>query len=224
MGKTIKWDLDRAIGLLKQGHTCREIAKKMGLTREQVYDAFRNRNLKIVPDKRGFRPSWDMEKAKKLADEGKAIYEIAQIMGLSQELIRSGFKNRGWKAKVTRSGRHVTWDVEKAKKLRKKGLRWVDIDKEMNLTPGTVRHYFVRQGLHKPRRQPNMEWDIEEALKLWKQGYQWKEIGELVGTDGNNVRRAFVRRGWLTEPKKPTARQKVPRLRMRVSTFRSKLG
>ena len=34
MGKRIKWDLDRAVDLLKQGHTCREISDIMGLTRE----------------------------------------------------------------------------------------------------------------------------------------------------------------------------------------------
>ena len=165
-----------------------------------------------------------MDRAKELADQGKAIFEIAQIMGLPQDLVRSGFKNRGWKPKYTRSGRHVTWDVEKAKDLRSQGLRWVEIDRQMNLTPGTVRHYFVRQGLHLPRRQPNMQWDVEEARRLREQGLQWKEIGELVGTDGNNVRRAFVRRGWLENRKKSTSRRKVPRIRMRVSTFRAKVG
>lgn len=224
MGKRIKWDLDRAVDLLKQGRTCRQIADIMDLTREQVYDAFRNRNLEIIPDKRGFRPSWDMDKAKELADQGKAIFEIAQIMGLPQDLVRSGFKNRGWKPKYTRSGRHVTWDVEKAKDIRAQGLRWVEIDRQMNLTPGTVRHYFVRQELHQPRRQPNMQWDIDEARRLREKGLLWKEIGELVGTDGNNVRRAFVRRGWLDTRKKSTSRRKVPRIRMRVSTFRAKVG
>ncbi len=224
MGKRIKWDLDNAVKLLKKGFTCREIADIMKLTREQVYDAFRNRNLKIVPDRRGFKPSWDMDRAKRLADQGKAIFEIAQIMGLPQDLVRSGFKNRGWKPKYKRSGRHVTWDVERAKKLRAKGMKWVDIDQDMNLTPGTVRHYFVRQGLHNPRRQPNMQWDIEEARSLRDKGLHWKEIGEIVGTDGNNVRRAFVRRGWLDKRRKSAAKRKVPRLRMRVSTFRSKIS
>jgi len=224
MGKRIRWDLDNAVKLLKKGFTCREIADIMGLTREQVYDAFRNRNLKIVADRRDFKPSWDMDRAKRLADEGKAIFEIAHIMGLPQDLVRSGFKNRGWKPKYKRSGRHVTWDVERAKKLRTKGMSWVEIDREMKLTPGTVRHYFVRQGLHKPRRQPNMQWDIEEARKLRDKGLHWKQIGEIVGTDGNNVRRAFVRRGWLERRKKPVPKRKVPRIRMRVSALRAKLS
>lgn len=200
-GRKLLWDLNRAMDLLAQGKTCREIAEIMNLKREQVYDAFRCRGVKIVRDRRGFRPRWDMELAKKLADQGKAIFEIAHIMGLPQDLIRSGFKNRGWKPVVTRSGRHVTWDVEKAKQLRKKGWRWIDIDKRLDLSPGTVRHHFVRHKLHNPRPTPNMQWDLERALELWHQGARWKEIGEMVGTHGNNVRRALARRGLLESQK-----------------------
>ena len=224
MGKRVKWDIDRAIEMLKQGHTCRFIADAMGLKREQVYDAFRNRNLEIVRDRRGFKPSWDMERARELANQGFAIFEIAKIMGLPQDLIRSGFKNRGWKPIYTRSGRHVTWDVEKAKALREKGLKWVEIDRAMHLTPGTVRHYFVRKGIHQPRRQPNMQWDIQEALKLRERGMSWKEIGDRVGTDGNNVRRAFVRRGWLDKAKRPKMGRKVPRIRMSLSSLMPRTG
>jgi orotate phosphoribosyltransferase-like protein len=222
MSRRIKWDLDRAIELLKKGHTCRQVADILGIKREQVYDAFRNRNLSIVRDKRGFKASWDMDRAKELADQGHAIFEIAKIMGLPQDLVRSGFKNRGWKPMYTRSGRHVTWDVEKAKKLRKQGLKWVDIDRDMNLTPGTVRHYFVRKGLHQPRCQPNMKWDIAEARKMRQQGMGWREIGEKVGTGGNNVRRAFARRGWLAAGKRQRINRKIPRIRLPLRAFLSK--
>ena len=148
MGKRITWDLNRAIALLRDGWTCRQIAQAVGVSRERVYDAFRNRNLPIVPAKRGFEPRWDMDRAKELADQGHAIFQIARIMGLPQDLIRSGFKNRGWKPLYTRSGRHVTWDVEAAKDLKRRGYKWIEIDRALNLRPGTVRHYFVRQGLH----------------------------------------------------------------------------
>ncbi len=199
-GRKLQWDLNRAMELLAEGRTCREIAELMNLKREQVYDAFRCRGIRIVRDRRGFRPRWDMDQAKILADQGKAIFEIAQIMGLPQDLIRSGFKNRGWKPVYTRSGRHVTWDVEKAKQLRQHGWRWIDIDKKLGLSPGTVRHHFVRHKLHNPRPTPNMQWDLDTAVHLWHQGTRWKEIGDVVGTHGNNVRRALARRG-LLDPK-----------------------
>jgi len=111
-GRKLHWDINIAVKLRDEGKTCREIAEIMGLTREQVYDAFRNRNLEINADRRGFKPSWDMERAKELAEEGKPIFEIARILGVPQDRVRAGFKNRGWKAKRTRSGRHVTWDVK----------------------------------------------------------------------------------------------------------------
>lgn len=196
-GRKLQWDLNRALELLNQGKTCREIAEIMHLKREQVYDALRCRGFKIIPDRRGFRPRWDMDRAKHLADQGKAIYEIAQIMNLPQDLIRSGFKNRGWRPLNTRSGRHVTWDVGTAKQLRQQGLKWVEIDKKLGLSPGTVRHHFVRHNLHNPRPTPNMRWDLERAINLWQKGFRWKEIGDLVGTHGNNVRRALARRGLL---------------------------
>lgn len=202
MTKRITWDLNVAMALLEEGCTCRQIAEAVGVSREKVYDAFRNRSLSIVPAKRGFEPRWDMDRAKRLADQGHAIFQIAQIMGLPQDLIRSGFKNRGWKPRYTRSGRHVTWDVEAAKELKDRGYKWIEIDRALNLRPGTVRHYFVRQGLHRPKGRPNMQWDIEEARKLRKNRMSWTEIGEQVGTSGNNVRRAFERRGWLENEEK----------------------
>ncbi len=61
--------------------TCREIAEIMSLKREQFYDAFRCRGIKIIRDRRGFRPRWDMDRAKKLADQGKAIFEISPNNG-----------------------------------------------------------------------------------------------------------------------------------------------
>lgn len=216
----VSWDLGRALELLNQGKTCRDIAEILGLTREQVYDAFRTRNIQIVRDRRGSKPSWDMDKAKELADQGYAICEIAEMMGLPQGLVRSGFKNRGWKPLCTKSGRRTTWDVERARGLRADGWRWVDIDRELGVSPGTVRHHFVRHELHKPRRQPNMQWDIEEARRLRKQGLGWREIGEMVGTDGNNVRRAFVRRGWPVRHKEENRRPKVPRIKVRVRSLR----
>jgi hypothetical protein len=216
------WDFGRALELLHQGKTCREIASVLGIKREQVYDAFRTRHIPIVPDKRGSRPSWDMDRAKDLADQGYPICDIARIMGLPQDLVRSGFKNRGWKPLQTRSGRYPTWDVDKAKKLREKGLRWVDIDRELELSPGTVRHHFVRHELHKPRNQPNMQWDINQARRLRRDGLGWREIGERVGTHGNNVRRAFVRRGWFADLHPKTQRQKIPRIQGRVPSLRGK--
>jgi len=219
-GKKLNWDLDTALKLRDEGKTCREIAEMMGLTREQVYDAFRNRDIKIVRDRRGFPASWDMEKAKALADEGKPIFEIAKILGVPQGRVRAGFKNRGWKAKRTRSGRHITWDVKKAEQLRDQGLRWIDIDRALDLAPGTVRHYFVRRGLHTPRRQPNMQWDIYRARRLRERGMGWREIGEIVGTDGNNIRRAFVRRGWLVESKPSKKADKVPKIGGRIRSLR----
>jgi DNA-binding CsgD family transcriptional regulator len=196
----LSWDLNRALALLNEGRTCREIAEILGVKREQVYDAFRARRIEIVRDRRGSKPSWDMDRARELAKQGYAICEIAEIMGLRQELVRSGFKNRGWRALRTKSGRKVTWDVEKARALRAQGRRWVDIDRELGVSPGTVRHHFVRHRLHNPRRQPNMQWDLDEARRLRDKGLSWREVGELVGTDGNNVRRAFLRRGWPVHP------------------------
>ena len=216
------WNLGRAIELLNDGKTCREIAEIMGLSREQVYDAFRSRRIEIVRDKRGSKPSWDMYKAKALADEGYAICEIAEMMNLPQDLVRSGFKNRGWKPLHTKSGRHVTWDVETAKELRAQGWRWVDIDRKLGLSAGTVRHHFVRHDMHVPRRQPNMQWDINEARRLRQRGLSWKEIGERVGTDGNNVRRAFVRRGWPLAAGKEPAVKGIPKLRGRLPSLRGK--
>lgn len=69
-GRKLQWDLNRAMELLAEGRTCREIAELMNLKREQVYDAFRCRGIRIVRDRRGFRPRWDMDQAKILADQG----------------------------------------------------------------------------------------------------------------------------------------------------------
>jgi hypothetical protein len=146
------------------------------------------------------RIEWSLDNAGDLAEAGLTVIQIAEVLGIDIEIVKEAARQKGWNLKRVRvgPGPQVSWDVDRAKRLRAGGKTWVEIGKELDVDPSIVRSLFVRYGLHKPKSRPQMAWDVREAKRLWDSGLKnWSEIGRRVGTDGQNVRRAFLRWNWV---------------------------
>ena len=118
----------------------------------------------------------DWELAKEAREDGWAFREIAEMFGVSRNVIERGFTRRGWhKPKA-----ELNWDTGYAIELYRQGWTFQAIAKAVGISENGVWNFLVRRGIHKPHTK-RVEWDEIQGLKLWKSGKSLTEISKTLG-------------------------------------------
>jgi len=205
MGGNLKWDLDTAVTLLKQGKNYREVAETMGLKRSQVYSALRSRGLTRTRGPGGRKLSWYFTKARKLLQQGKSCGGIAKEMGLTYGQVYSALRCRGLSAAPEKRGRRPGWDLNYAIELLNEDKSCGEIAEILGMSRAQIRSAFRYRGITVKQNATTRvcKWDIKAAKELADQGKGLREIGRILGVQPSTIRAAFKKLGWEASPRKP---------------------
>ncbi|MGO9568928.1 MAG: hypothetical protein ACLP5H_15440 [Desulfomonilaceae bacterium] len=205
MAGNLKWDLDAAVTLLKEGKNYREVAETMGLKRSQVYGTLRSRGLTKTRGPGGRKLSWNFTKARELLEQGKSVGGIAEEMGLTYGQVYSALRCRGLSAPPGERGRKQGWDLNYAIGLLNGGKSCGEIAETLGMSRAQVRSAFRYRGIIVKQKDATREckWDIKAAKELADQGKGLHEIARFLGVQPNTIKVAFKRLGWEVSRKNP---------------------
>lgn len=94
-GRKPKWDYSKAEEMLKQGLSPKEIAVAMGISPDHLRKCFRQHGVELPRAKAGPAYTWDVERGRKLYQQGKTAKEIAQALGTRPETVHAWMRKQG---------------------------------------------------------------------------------------------------------------------------------
>ncbi|MFW9813914.1 MAG: hypothetical protein ACFFF9_15740 [Candidatus Thorarchaeota archaeon] len=162
----------------------REIAKKTGLSRNQVRKALR-----------------DAEIHHRYYSEGQTFQEIASDLDLTIKILRGVFRKHGWEMRIQRERQKLS-DDEIRRLHHEEGMTFFQIAEYSGLDMPTIRKVI---GPKKSKTQ------AEEIGRLYfQEGYSFEMICDILGVSMKTVRRTFEKNNWAYQRTRSTRKQLDP--------------
>ncbi|MHA2303534.1 MAG: sigma factor-like helix-turn-helix DNA-binding protein, partial [Candidatus Thorarchaeota archaeon] len=162
----------------------REIAKRTGLSRNQVRKALR-----------------DAEIHHRYYSEGQTFQEIASDLDLTIKILRGVFRKHGWEMRIQRERKRLS--VAEIRRLHhEEGMTFFQIAEYSGLDMPTIRKVIG------PKDSKTLS---EEIGRLYfQEGYSFEMVCDILGVSIKTVRRTFEKNNWSYQRSRSSRKQLDP--------------
>ncbi|HWE84184.1 MAG TPA: hypothetical protein VG267_04525 [Terracidiphilus sp.] len=187
---SIEFDLEKAIAMRRQGSTFAEIAAELGrMSPATISKAVREAAPELSRPP-GFRDNDVVARMVTMRRGGATYREIGLAFGLETLSVVSGFKSLGiYTPRVNQRGPRKQFDFARAVEMRRAGLSYAQIGKELGGLAATTVARGIRE--NSGLKGSLFNFDIKLALKMRRQGYGFVAISKAVGASRPTVTNAI---------------------------------
>ncbi len=132
------WDTKEARRLREQGMSYRDIAARLGVSKNTIC-TYANLHW---PDLVTKHADWDKERARAMREQGATYKAIAKAVGASESSVRI-YGERHWQD-LTVDNRHASWDTDKGRAMWEAGATDRQIAEACGVPLATARSYRKR--------------------------------------------------------------------------------